>query len=178
MDTSHTLIELWVSLIEEAQYFAPSLLSSCLFMIQYPWRRGKHNIPGVASNRFTSHKWSTYHVLSMIEPMVISELQSITSGSSPKLSWWQQVTSPSLYFCQSHIKPWTDYTTLVETSIQEHHYLARSMIINNLKLTNVAWGKQGRAANTRLYTSYGMMHTGRLWTGNNLLHTRTHRASS
>lgn len=57
----------------------------------------------------------------------------------PELSGREEVAGPFLYLIQRHVKPWTDDTTLVQTSIQVDNNLSRSMIVDYLKLTDVTY---------------------------------------
>lgn len=57
---------------------------------------------------------------------------------SPKLPRGKQVAGPLFNAVERDIKSWTDDSTFVETSIQEHNNFSRPMIINNLKLFDVS----------------------------------------
>ena len=57
----------------------------------------------------------------------------------PELSGREEVAGPFLYLIQRHVKPRTDDTTFVQTSIQVDNNLSRSMIVDYLKLTDVTY---------------------------------------
>lgn len=60
----------------------------------------------------------------------------------PKLTAGQQVVDPVLHLSYLDVKPGRDDTTLVEPPDQVHHDLARPVVVNVLKLANVACGDQ------------------------------------
>jgi len=53
------------------------------------------------------------------------------------LSRREQTGSPTFNFLDTNIKTWADNTTLVQPSVQFNDDLARSVVIDILKLTNV-----------------------------------------
>lgn len=60
----------------------------------------------------------------------------------PKLTAGQQVVDPVLHLSYLDVKPGRNDTALVEPPDQVHHDLARPVVVNVLKLANVAWGDQ------------------------------------
>lgn len=58
------------------------------------------------------------------------------------LTRWEKPRSPALNLLHTNVKARTDHPTLVEPPIQLNHDLASPMIINVLKLANVAYRKE------------------------------------
>ena len=56
-----------------------------------------------------------------------------------ELSGWQQVVSPSLDVTDLDVESWRNDTTLVQSTGQLNDDLTRSVVINVLELTNVAF---------------------------------------
>ena len=63
---------------------------------------------------------------------------------SPKLSRREEVAGPLFNLIQRHVKPRTDHTTLVQTSIQVDYNFPRSMVVDYLEFTNVAYMDMGK----------------------------------
>jgi hypothetical protein len=57
------------------------------------------------------------------------------------LTGWKKPGSPALNLLHANIKTRADHPTLVEPAVQFNHNLTRSVVINILKLANVAYSK-------------------------------------
>ena len=56
-----------------------------------------------------------------------------------ELTRWQKLDNPLLEIGETDVVSWGDDTGLVEAAVQLYDNLARSVVINFLEFTNVAW---------------------------------------